>query len=948
MVIEHIIAGQSIPHNEGAIPLTKESYNINEPEKRLTDFSKTIVIPEDNVVNQIFEHAFDVNVTFQTFNPNKKTSYKIVQDGITLMDGYCQLREINEVNGLVQYSIQATGKTGNIFEEIKDLYLTDLDFSTYDHAWTYANILASWTPTLGQGYVYPMIDLGGRTFYDSWAVTDFKPAFFVKEYFTKIFSDQGYTISSVFFDTTLFKSLIVPYASDVVLINNDSIKELTFSVGRSGTQTVPLDTTATLIFNDDNSPFYNTVSNEYDTTTGIYTPVSTHKLSLQGLFEIDLTYTQTNANVTQMLNTITSGSSFNANIPLSLIEDNGTTKTVIDVAHIDITSDVVGVTLGASTSINNLTKPFSMGAFEAVAGNTYFLKFGFVRYDSNSGTFSSSDFAGAVKEDSNIQSNLLDVNFSEGDTVDSVKFIPTDVKQKNFVSSIIKKFNLYLDYDTVDDKLIYIEPRADYLLDTGSDLTPIVDRSKEYIIKPLGQLDANEYIFRDKEDKDKHNQLYIKAFDEIYGQRKVDIDNDFLIKQKVVETIFSPTPLETIQGKNDRVISSIRFEDDEANKVEGIGKIRLLYWGGLLPTSKGWNVYDATTSNGQTSYPYAGHLDNPYNPTFDLNWGVPKRIYYDFSYGGSNTVTYPSSNCYNEFWSEYITQLTDKNSKLLECFLALRPSDYADLSFRNKYYIDGSSWRLLKISDYNVESNQTTKCLFIKADPQAAFTGQVVEMFGGSGEYDTEEKYPELGTVKRPNNGSGDSQDSVIYGDDVKSGQRSVIVSDNVVNMSGSVNNFAMSSNDSSVMGTGVTLINTNGANVIRDGEVYVNDLFVEKQITVTLNETVMENLTTTTEILPDLRGNEYYEITRGYVRLDGTSATAGVKVSIITSTTNTELASIPATFFDTTDNVGEVDIVATSLDFGEGISIESVSDMEMPDSDTIVTIKLVYRIVQI
>ena len=89
MVIEHIIAGNSIPHNEGAIPLTKESFDIKEPQKRSSDYSKTITIPENKVVNQIFEHAFDVNVMFQTFDPNKKTSYQIVQDGVTLRTPTC-------------------------------------------------------------------------------------------------------------------------------------------------------------------------------------------------------------------------------------------------------------------------------------------------------------------------------------------------------------------------------------------------------------------------------------------------------------------------------------------------------------------------------------------------------------------------------------------------------------------------------------------------------------------------------------------------------------------------------------------------------------------------------------------------------------------------------------------------------------------------------------------
>ena len=165
MVIEHIIAGYSIPHNEGAIPLTKEAYDVNNPQKRLSDYSKTITIPKGKLVNQIFEHAFDVNVDYLTFNPNLKTSYQILQDGVLVIDGYCQLLAIKNIDGLVTYEIAATGKVGNLFEKIKDKYLQDLDLSALDHAWNQTNIEDSWTATIGEGYVYPMIDIGGRSRY---------------------------------------------------------------------------------------------------------------------------------------------------------------------------------------------------------------------------------------------------------------------------------------------------------------------------------------------------------------------------------------------------------------------------------------------------------------------------------------------------------------------------------------------------------------------------------------------------------------------------------------------------------------------------------------------------------------------------------------------------------------------------------------------------------------
>lgn len=238
MVIEHIIAGYAIPHNEGAIPLTKEAYDVNEPQKRLTDYSKTITIPENRIVNQIFEHAFDVNIDLQTFNPNLKTSYQVIQDGITAIDGYCQLKAITNVDGLINYEIQATGKVGDLFEKIRDKYLTDLDLSSYDHTWNISNVTSSWSGTIGDGYVYPMIDLGGRTSYDTWEVADFKPAIYLKTYIDKILSDAGYTYDSTFFNSELYKRLIIPYQSGKILLSNADILCKEFNLERIENQTV--------------------------------------------------------------------------------------------------------------------------------------------------------------------------------------------------------------------------------------------------------------------------------------------------------------------------------------------------------------------------------------------------------------------------------------------------------------------------------------------------------------------------------------------------------------------------------------------------------------------------------------------------------------------------------------------------------------------------------------
>ena len=944
MVVEHIIAGYSIPHNEGAIPLTKESYDINNPQKRSSDYSKTITIPEDNVTNQIFEHAFDVNVLFQTFNPSKKTSYQVVRDGIVLIDGYCQLREINNVEGKIVYKIQAVGKTGDIFEKINNLYLTDLDFSTYNHVWSVANVENSWTPTLGEGYVYPMIDLGGRTNYTTWKVSDFKPAFFVREYITKIFSAQGFTIASSFFDTTLFKSLIIPYVTDNIPIDNAAIKDKTYSLGLNAPFAIT-GTTEEIIFDDSSSPYYNTSATAYNVANGVFTVNESNSYSMQCLLDFNLDYAQTAANNTSIYEAIRTSTGFVATLEYSLIEISTGTDIYVDSGLIDITQGVESTAITAATSITGLSSAIATNTFYASVGEEYVLLVNNVTYktpylDANYG-----DWTITLQVGSNVQLNIEDTNYQVGDTLVAGSVIPKDVKQIDFVGSIIKRFNLYLSYDDIDPSIVYIEPREDYLLDTSEDLSEMVDRSKDVDIKPLGALDASTYLFTDIEDSDKHNTIYNNTYNEVYGQRKIEIDNDFVKNEKAITSIFSPTPLESIDNDNDRVISSVRFEDENGNKVRTVGKIRLLYWGGLLPTAKSWTL---GYLNFKTSYPYAGHLDNPYAPTFDLNWGVPKELYYNFNYGGSNVVTYPNSNVYSIFWANYIQEITDKNSKVLECSLALRPNDYSRLSFRNNYYIDGSYWRLLKVIDYDVNANETTKCIFLKAEPQTIIANQTIEIMGGEGAYNNGEDLPTFGRVVRPNDGFGRPQDSLIYGDNVSSGRRSVIVSSGVISGSGTEYNAVFGSNNSKLLGSNITLINSPNTNATRSGETYINGLFAEKLLSVIIPYDVLINLNAGLVLLPTLEADEFYQITRGYVRLNGGSATSGVKVLLSSTTSANDAASIPAAFFNTSNNTGLVTMEADLSDFGESLTLSNVTNMEFLSGSTTLTLNIVYRIIKL
>jgi len=1013
MVIEHIIAGNTIPHNEGAIPLTKEAYDVNNPQKRLTDFSKTITIPSDKKVNQIFEHSFDVNVQFNTFNPNLKTSYQIVQDGILVMDGYCQLSSIENLDGLITYKILATGKVGNLFEIIKERYLQDLDLAALDHAWNEFNIEESWTAPIGEGYVYPMIDFG-RTRFDQWEVDEFKPAIYLKQYIDAIIYEAGFTYDSTFFDTTLFKSLIVPYAGGDILLDNAAILCREFLLNSESSQTIPCHDfssfeqveSSTLIFGDDggvgfftsrviadggivenvdcledlykgDSETSNTCDDEYNLTTGQFVAAQDGEFTFQGQLNFDMRYTestgQSGTNTTNTLNGFHDGAlgsvtDFKANVRIQLVEKTGLTYKVVDTIFPNFTAAALANPLqagsGQVTDLPNNVTNFKTGKIQVKQGSKYFLAVGKVRYSGQLTVTNqvNQPYLSPIQQDnledfefilksSTLATKLSDKQIDVGGTIDTRLVVPNNIKQIDLFSSVIKRFNLYIDYDILDPNKLIIETRDDYLTDDRVDIETMVDRSRSYDIKPLGALDAGRYIFADQLDKDSLNENYNSITDEVYGQKTVEVDNDFLTQDKTISTIFAPTPLLSYDD-NDRKLSAIIFVDKEGQTTQSNAKIRLLYWGGMLPTANYWNLGSNPLYQNYPNYPYAGHLDNPYAPTFDLNWGTPNQLFYDFSSGNPDDFAYPNTNCYNFFWSKYINEITDKNSKILECYVALKPYDYNELSFRKSYYIDGNYWRLLKVTDFDAVGEATTKCTFLLTEPKDAFVGEIKPIRGGGGVYDTEEKLPVLDGLVKINRNSGQTYDSLQFGENVKGGKRSLIASDNVSQSFNAINALVVGSDNSEINADNVTLINSPNISTLRPNEAYINGLFAEKLVNITLPYDVITNLESELQVLPPLSSDEFYEVTRGYVRLNGNATTAGShKVDIVEDDASAHLlAEIPSAFFNIDNNTDLLQTVAhntTPIHFGSGLKLTANNNMSF-DAGTSLTINLVYRIIKL
>ena len=122
-----------------------------------------------------------------------------------------------------------------------------------------------------------------------------------------------------------------------------------------------------------------------------------------------------------------------------------------------------------------------------------------------------------------------------------------------------------------------------------------------------------------------------------------------------------------------------------------------------------WSITNNGSALGSplTVYGYAGHFDDPVNPTKDINFGAASEIYFD-------PLTYPSANLFNDYWSGYIAEIADKDSKLLTCHVYLNDLDIAQLDFSKPVFIDGVLWRINKIIDFDAASGELTKVELLK------------------------------------------------------------------------------------------------------------------------------------------------------------------------------------------------------------------------------------------
>ena len=131
------------------ISVTSSVQDIADVSKAKTDFTQSFTIPASNTNNEIFKHWYESSLD-GGFDHRVKYDGFIEIDTFTFREGSFALNDVKYKNNMLDsYSIVFYGKAKSIKDLFKEDKLASLDFSSLDHSFTSAEVLAKINSTTG-------------------------------------------------------------------------------------------------------------------------------------------------------------------------------------------------------------------------------------------------------------------------------------------------------------------------------------------------------------------------------------------------------------------------------------------------------------------------------------------------------------------------------------------------------------------------------------------------------------------------------------------------------------------------------------------------------------------------------------------------------------------------------------------------------------------------------
>jgi len=651
-------------------------------------------IPSTPNNDLFFGDYFEVT-QFGNYNPKIKVEATILKDTFDVFEGYLQLTNVFVSNDVTHhYECVVFSSVSTLGQVLQGKYLTEFDWSEYDHSITQSNVLDSMnrdvTPLLNGDIVYSMYDYGSHIFGGGTEgssgneatplnVMNLRPQIRLSKVLKKILNASGYTYASTFIDSEMTDVYIDMNNGNEAPQTNTSEFSYKVDVGSDGTQTFPASNGFhTVINNNTTGFFYTNQSGEYDETTGIYNPSDLWVMTtMQHMVRISGTPADVDGTLAFLcVRNLTD------NILLPVTSPQGTF----------VDGEVV-LTISAMQYMLDTSKTYDvvvliMNTTDATA--TITIDSGNIRYRPLS---------------------YVTVGGTEFDYNASVEFQASrnfaKIKALDFITSIAKKFNLVIIPDELNPTHLYIEPYKDWIDDGNNvDWTEKLDVSKDVQLKPTADLQAKSIIFSDAQSDDVLNTNFKQVNERIYGSQYVDnTSNDFGKDKEEIKTIFIPIISRFIPSTD--IISCICYNTEGTNS----SAVRLSYYSGYVTTNSDiWfnDTIPGTSAIQKTSFSLFQNYE-------DAVFSASTKCL-SFMGEQNNNLGYPGSlnGAYSVYWKRFLEETYSREARILTGTFFLTALDIQSMNFNDIVFVKNEYFRINKILNYPLVGSSSCQIELIK------------------------------------------------------------------------------------------------------------------------------------------------------------------------------------------------------------------------------------------
>lgn len=734
-------------YDDITIPLTFSIADIADITSKNGSYSKTINLPGNTANNKLFKFIYDVSVN-GTFIMNKSFPCFILSDTLTIFEGYFELTKVNISRGqIIDYEGFVYSEAVELFTKLggkklrgNDDTIDDLNFSDFDHLMTY-NIVRQ-SGAASTKYTYRAIDKQGRS--DSaysqplaFFVDELTPCLFIKDIWDRIFQKAGFTYESSFLNGSVFTKLLYPHTDRWLTLDNTETDKYTANLEKELTvepdnfvKVIPATTLKPTV--NDPAFRYNVDYVTWDVVSqGDYTPYTlySYEAPKTGYYKIDINYNfkvdviggysrstdwelYTGECTVKIENRIKRNASIYYNqpdfysLPDTITMIGGSTTGNGDINAVSAISstftvpeDIQLIFLNEGDILTHevrLVLPFSDSAatWNGTSGVWLWKQF--------SSTGQNLQAVLQLTSDESTFSITRDPRIVENNLVPVTKILHENITQAEFVKSIIKMFNLYI--EPIGNNKLKIEPRDSYFTTTAIDWSSKVDYSQPIEMVRASDIYDKIVIMKYDYDGTFKEEEYKNSEKLEYGQYyKKNINNKNPENTLEFIPIFAAAPTVNLGTSKLEVPCLYKTKDEKIDETAKL-KPRILFGPGVRPSTPNGVQFvtrsriTSSQSISQQTYPYCGHLNFPSNlASIDINFFYNADTYY---FDPQWTTWAPSNNIFSTYYYNMLTEISDTDSKLVTMSLILNQADIANFSFANNIFIDGNYYRVNKIESW--------------------------------------------------------------------------------------------------------------------------------------------------------------------------------------------------------------------------------------------------------